>query len=286
MSSYSPLQSAASSADAHRPDMYDELRQEHESLQRRYDELQIMVRHQQKMFIMVKELYGEQVNRVCIADLENSLATTNITALPVQDQAVVQALCAVASAHDTYTSEHAQRMTSRAVAIARRLGSSEEEIQLLHLATLFHDIGKVGIPDTLLRKSGPLTPEEWEVVRQHPRIGEQILEEIGGIFSRAARIVVSHHERWDGMGYPDKLAGEVIPMSARIISVIDAYDAMTSERSYRKPLSDEQARMELKRCMGSQFDPRVVEAFLDTTDDTIDPQETTEQLPFDVAALP
>ena len=133
---------------------------------------------------------------------------------------------------------------------------------VVDLSALLHDIGKVGIPDAILHKPGPLTADEWKVMRQHPEIGRQILQQAGGIFGVLARIVVAHHERWDGAGYPLGLTQESIPLAARILAVVDSFDAMTARRVYREPLTIEEARQELQRCAGSQYDPEVVDAFL------------------------
>lgn len=185
------------------------------------------------------------------------------TMIPVQ---TVQALTAVASAHDRGTDEHAHRMLTLAAATARQMQRPEDEMLLLQLATLLHDIGKIGIPDAILHKPGPLTDEEWAVMRRHPEIGHQILAQVGGVFQHLAEIVVAHHERWDGKGYPRGISGENIPMSARILTVVDSYDAMTSRRVYREPLSVEYAKAELLRCSGTQYDPDVVQAFLRVLD--------------------
>jgi HD-GYP domain-containing protein (c-di-GMP phosphodiesterase class II) len=182
----------------------------------------------------------------------------------VRQETVVLAVQALAaSAHDRETGDHAQRVMQLAEAIARQLAQSEEEIYLLRLAALLHDIGKIGIPDVILLKPGPLTHEEWDLMHRHPDIGRQVLEQAGGIFHPLASIVGTHHERWDGRGYPNGVARDQIPLGARILAVVDSYDAMTSPRVYqRNLLSAAQARAELQRCAGSQFDPRVVGAFL------------------------
>ncbi|MEO8971777.1 MAG: amino acid permease, partial [Ktedonobacteraceae bacterium] len=187
--------------------------------------------------------------------------TENLTQNTILMQ-TLQALTAVASAHDKGTDEHAHRMLTLAAATARQMQRPEEEMHLLQLAALLHDIGKIGIPDAILHKPGPLNDEEWAVMRRHPEIGRQILAQVGGVFQHLAEIVVAHHERWDGKGYPRGISGEDIPMSARILTVVDSFDAMTSRRVYHEPLPVEQAKTELLRCSGTQFDPRVVEAFL------------------------
>ena len=189
--------------------------------------------------------------------------TQRSVVMPVQ---AVQALAAMARAHDRSTGEHAHRLVRLAEATARELGHPEEQMHMVRLSALLHDIGKVGVPDAILHKPGKLNDEEWVEMRKHPEIGRQILEQVGGTFSHIAGIVAAHHERWDGLGYPSRLSGEDIPLAARIITVVDAYDAMTERRVYREPLSDEAARMELQRCSGQQFDTRVVEAFLAALD--------------------
>jgi len=130
---------------------------------------------------------------------------------------------------------------------------------------LLHDIGKIGIPDAILLKPGPLTPEEWKVMRTHPEIGKRLIERIP--FLRGAiPIVYSHHEKWDGSGYPRGLGGADIPLGARIFAVVDAFDAMTFGRPFRRPLTVGAALAELDRCSGTQFEPAVVRAFVDACD--------------------
>lgn len=218
-------------------------------------------------------------DRVCIPDdvameaeeVEKDvahLADDKSGELPTQTEIVaVQALTLAASTHDRGTDAHAQRMVRLAEATARVLGQSGEELHQIRLAALLHDIGKIGIPDAILRKPGPLTAEEWGIMRRHPEIGRQILEQMGGVFQCLADIIVAHHERWDGQGYPQGLARDEIPLSARVLSVVDSYDAMTSRRPYREPMSVSEARAELQRCAGRQYDPQVVEAFLHILDE-------------------
>ncbi|MCH8949612.1 MAG: HD-GYP domain-containing protein, partial [Chloroflexi bacterium] len=130
---------------------------------------------------------------------------------------------------------------------------------------LLHDVGKIGVPDQILHKPGPLTPEEWDKMKRHPMIGYDMLRDIS-FLSEAATIVRCHHERFDGKGYPRGLAGDEIPLGARIFSAADAFDAMTSDRTYRKALRPEAARDEIIRHSGTQFDPQVVQAFLEAYD--------------------
>jgi len=204
-------------------------------------------------------------NRVCLAGEEMAVMQEVLAKTgdgQMSDGIAVQALSAAAHVHDRGTSIHARRMVHLAEATARMLGRPAEELHLIRLAALLHDIGKIGVPAAILNKPGPLSEEEWAVMSRHPEIGRQVLVQTGGIFVLLSRIVVAHHERWDGDGYPYGLAKEAIPLGARILSVVDAYDAMISERPYREAISDADARAELERCAGSQFDPQVVEAFL------------------------
>lgn len=204
-------------------------------------------------------------NRVCLPDeVDVALIKESKSRQLSQytEQKILQTISTMATYHDQETQAHANRMMRLAEATMRVLGRSEDEIVLVRLAAQLHDIGKIGIPEAILHKPAPLTEEEWEIMRSHPQIGQQILTQAKGQFGLVSHIVVAHHERWDGQGYPYRLAQQEIPLGARILSVIDAYDAMTSSRPYREALSDEIARTELQRCAGTQFDPQVVDAFL------------------------
>jgi putative nucleotidyltransferase with HDIG domain len=170
------------------------------------------------------------------------------------------ALVATLDARDQYTAGHSAAVAIYARDIARRMGMSEEKQELVHLCGLVHDIGKIGLPAGLLEKPGPLTLEERRQMEQHSEIGERILRNVDD-YSVIADIVRSHHERIDGMGYPDGLHGEEIPLLARIIGVADAYDAMTSDRPYREALPSRVARMRLAQAVETQFDTTVVAAF-------------------------
>jgi diguanylate cyclase (GGDEF)-like protein len=173
-----------------------------------------------------------------------------------------EALATALEAKDAYTAEHARSIVDQAEAVGRRLGLEEPELKDLRLGAAFHDIGKIAIPEPILNKRGPLTPEERALVEQHTVIGEQILAPVEFLAS-VRRIVRHEHERWDGGGYPDGLAGEAIPLGSRIILACDALHAMTSDRPYRRAMSDEEAYAELRRHSGTQFDPRVVAALLE-----------------------
>jgi putative nucleotidyltransferase with HDIG domain len=170
------------------------------------------------------------------------------------------ALVATLDARDQYTAGHSAAVAIYATDIAQRMGLSEEKQELVHLCGLVHDIGKIGLPAGLLEKPGPLTLEERRQMEQHSEIGERILRNVDD-YSEIADIVRSHHERIDGMGYPDGLQGDEIPLLARIIGVADAYDAMTSDRPYREALPSRVARMRLAQAVETQFDTAVVAAF-------------------------
>jgi diguanylate cyclase (GGDEF)-like protein len=159
---------------------------------------------------------------------------------------------------DAYTGEHSERVAALAARIARRLDFDEGEVELVRLAGSLHDVGKLAIPEEILRKPGELNETERLVLERHPQIGHRMLENLGA--EPIADWVLHHHERWDGSGYPHRLRGEEIPFGSRIIFVADAYDAMTSERVYREALTPEEALEELSRCAGTQFDPTVVDA--------------------------
>jgi len=180
-------------------------------------------------------------------------------------QAVVVALTSALDARDEYTGRHSSETSELAVRVGERLGMSPEERDMLAQIAVLHDVGKLGIPTNVLLKQGPLDGSEKALMREHPVIGERILSGIAGL-SEVARAVRCEHERWDGHGYPDGLAGEQIPLAARIVFACDAWHAMTSDRPYRKAMSHADARAELTRCSGSQFDPDVVLAFLSSID--------------------
>ena len=170
-------------------------------------------------------------------------------------------LAKAVDARDAYTGSHSERVGDLAARIARRLGVEEPQVELTRLAASLHDLGKLAIPEEILRKPDALNDAERLVLERHPQIGYRMLESLG--VDPIAEWVLHHHERWDGHGYPHGLRRDEIPLGARIIFVADAYDAMTSERLYREPLSPAEALAELERCAGSQFDPGVVAAFAD-----------------------
>jgi putative nucleotidyltransferase with HDIG domain len=173
----------------------------------------------------------------------------------------IAALAASIDAKDHYTHGHSQKVMEYSVEIAKEMGLSEEEITNIKFAGLLHDVGKIGIDDSILKKETALTPEERKEIEKHPVYGYKIVEKIE-FLKKARKYIYHHHERWDGKGYPEGLKGENIPLGARIISVADTYDAMTSSRSYRKALPEYIAIEEIKEHSGSQFDPQIVKVFL------------------------
>jgi diguanylate cyclase (GGDEF)-like protein len=168
-------------------------------------------------------------------------------------------LAKAVDARDTYTGSHSERVSELAARVANRVGLDPEQVELTRLAGSLHDLGKLAIPEEILRKPGALADSERLVLERHPQIGFRMLDSLG--VDPVADLVLHHHERWDGAGYPDGLRGESIPLGARIIFVVDAYDAMTSDRIYRPKRSSEAALAELRRCAGTQFDPGIVAAF-------------------------
>jgi putative nucleotidyltransferase with HDIG domain len=169
-------------------------------------------------------------------------------------------------ADDAYTGLHSQDVVSLVLAVADELGLDARARREAEFTALLHDVGKVKIPKEIINKPGKLTPEEREIINTHTIEGEQMLEKIGGMLGDVGRLVRSCHERWDGGGYPDAIAGEQIPLVARIVCACDAFSAMTTDRSYRKAMSRDEAVEELRRCAGTHFDPRVVEALVAVAD--------------------
>jgi len=172
----------------------------------------------------------------------------------------LEALASALDLKDAETEGHCQRVTAMTIVIARAMGVAEAELRQIARGAFLHDIGKMGIPDSILRKPGPLTPEETTIMRTHCDIGYQVLERIP-FLREASEIVLAHQEKFDGTGYPRNLRAEQIPLGARIFAVADTLDAMISDRPYRKALPMAAAKDEIRRHAGSQFDPRVVEIF-------------------------
>ena len=173
----------------------------------------------------------------------------------------LEAFRIVLAERDPHTSDHAQRLQELALSLGKRVGLSEYQLGKLKLLALLHDMGKIGIPDSILFKTYILTPSEWKKMREHSRIGYRMARNIPD-FAPIAQEILYHHEHWDGTGYPEGLKGEKIPFLSRIISIVDTYDVMQSRRPYKGPISKTKALKEIKRCAGTQFDPQLVEIFL------------------------
>ncbi len=187
---------------------------------------------------------------------------------------VIFALARTVEARDAYTEGHVQRLAHYSVAIGRRLGLSEDELTALRYGALLHDVGKIGIDETIIQKRGPLSPTEYRVMQQHTLIGERIIAPLR-MSAKIGPIVRGHHERWDGAGYPDGLAGESIPLGARVVAVTDAFDAMTTQRPYNRVLNLNEALKRLWDGCGTAWDPRIITIFADllTENDMLFPLE-------------
>lgn len=175
--------------------------------------------------------------------------------------ATMQALATAVDAKDAYTKGHSNRVAAFSRDLATYLGLSLDEVDAIYRAGTLHDVGKIGVPDKILKKTSPLTPEEAAAMQTHPVLGELIVKKAPQLETLVPG-VRSHHERWDGTGYPDRLTGEQIPMMARVLAVADTFDAMTSDRPYRKGLDIDVALEEIRNAAGTQFDPRIAAAFV------------------------
>jgi HD-GYP domain-containing protein (c-di-GMP phosphodiesterase class II) len=221
------------------------------------DEAAELVQAKEQLLVLARDVNAlYQAERVRARELETALE-----ALQENYLATVRTLAFIVEAKDSSTREHLERTHDYAKALARVVTGGDVDVEQSY-GFLLHDVGKVGIPESILCKPGPLTTEEYEVMKTHPLIGVQIVAPIR-FLGDATQIIRCHHERWDGKGYPDGLAEENIPLSARIFSVCDTFDAMTSDRPYRRALPFDDAVSEIDRCSGTQFDPDVVTAFVE-----------------------
>jgi putative nucleotidyltransferase with HDIG domain len=177
----------------------------------------------------------------------------------------VTTLALAVDAKDPYTQGHSQKVSDYSVLLAEELGLRMEEVEAVRLGGLLHDVGKVGISAAILGKNGPLNADEWEAMKEHAALGDQLLEPLQSI-AHIRRMIRHHHEMFDGSGYPDCLGGDKIPLGARIIAIADAYDTITSDRTYNKARTPAEALMELKRCAGAQFDPDLVRLFIELSE--------------------
>ena len=200
----------------------------------------------------------EQMNMIASINLELKKSKEDLERAYLES---IETLRFTVEAKDKYTKGHSDRVSEYSLLIGKKIGLSPEELKKLRIGGLFHDIGKIGVPDSILLKTEKLTDEEYSEIKNHPAIGKHILSS-ASIFSDILPIVYHHHEKFDGTGYPGKLKGEEIPLLARIAAIADTFDAMISKRSYRDALSIDIAKEEIKRCAGTQFDPKLVDAFL------------------------
>ena len=193
---------------------------------------------------------------------ERRVRLEQLTELNCAYRGTALVLAEVVDADDAYTGMHTRDVVDLSLGVADRLGLEAERRRKVEFGALLHDVGKVAIPNAIINKPGPLDPAEWEIMRRHTVEGQRLLDNVGGAMSEIGAIVRASHERWDGGGYPDGLAGEAIPLESRIVSGCDAFNAMTTTRSYREAMTPAAAAAELVRCAGTQFDPVVVEALL------------------------
>lgn len=200
----------------------------------------------------------EAISNISGSALQRALLQEDLEANFIE---TVLALANTLEARHTQTADHSQKLAFWAQETLRFVGGSPTELQDIRLAALLHDIGKIGVPDEILQKNGPLTPDEWKTMKRHPEIGAEIVAPIQKL-STVAPIIHAHQEKYDGSGYPFGLKGETIPLSARVLAAVDAFGAMTEDRVYREARSPKQAVEELQACAGTQFDPQVVAAFV------------------------
>jgi HD-GYP domain-containing protein (c-di-GMP phosphodiesterase class II) len=193
---------------------------------------------------------------------ERRVRLQQLTELNGAYRGTAMVLAEVVDADDAYTGMHTRDVVDLSLEVADRMGLGSEQRRKVEFGALLHDVGKVAIPNEIINKPGPLSNAEWVVMRTHTIEGQRMLDRVGGTMSEVGAVVRGSHERWDGGGYPDGLTGEEIPLEARIICACDAYNAMTTTRSYREAMGPPAAAAELVRCAGSQFDPKVVEALL------------------------
>lgn len=223
------------------------------------DELKVTVKRAIETFEL------KQRNTQLVQDLTGALSQLEEVSL-----GTIRALADALDAKCDYTSGHSLRVSQYALLIGKNMGLTPEELRDLELGGILHDIGKIGVPESILWKPAKLSPEETAIMAEHPVKSAQIIGDLPSL-QKAKCFVMHHHEFMDGSGYPDKLAGDNIPLGARIILVADAYDAMTSDRPYRKAIGHERAIQELKKCAGRQFDPKIVEILVGVLGESAEP---------------
>jgi len=213
----------------------------------------------------VKSSPDQRIKRV-VREAEERMYMYKLTVDSSARSAILRALVRSLGAKSHETEEHVRRLEDMALAVGRKIGLPSMELHRLSLLASLHDIGKISLPEELLVKAGELTDDEWKIIKEHAEIGHRMASSTEE-FAHVADDILHHHERWDGSGYPDGLAGEEIPLLSRIIAVVDAYDAMRSARPYSSSRSSSEAVAELRRCAGSQFDPELVEVFASLVED-------------------
>ncbi len=179
-----------------------------------------------------------------------------------ENHELVECITSALDARDPYTGDHSRRVSDMACFLCRKMKMTESEVQEIHIAGHLHDIGKIGVPDRVLLKEGRLNDEEWQLMKKHPQIGAEIMSK-SEHFTRIAAILLHHHERWDGKGYPFGAKDEEIPIGARVIAICDSIDAMASKRSYRNALPLEVVRKEIQKNIGIMYDPEIAQLALD-----------------------
>jgi putative two-component system response regulator len=223
-----------------------------------FDNTEVLLRI--KNLLETRALYKELKRHTETLDQRVKERTRQLAEAQVE---LLNRLAVLSEYKDDDTSQHTQRIGALAAVVAHALGQSEEEVELLRLAAPLHDIGKIGVPNHILLKTGKLSPSEFEIMRSHTNVGGEVFANSQfPVLKLARQIALYHHERWDGCGYPQRLKGDQIPLSARIVAVVDTFDALIHGRPYKRGLSFQEAKKELQGQAGRQFDPRIVEVFL------------------------
>ncbi len=222
---------------------------------------------EEKLAIAQSLRYAEELRELYAAErAQRRIAEDALTRLEASYRTTVRALAAALELRDDQTGAHAERVTELALRLAERVAPELASDPELEFGFLLHDLGKIGVPDAVVLKPGPLDSDEMEVMRRHVELGEQIVARVPYLDGLAQQVIAAHHERWDGKGYPRGLVGEEIPLPARIFAVVDTFDAMTNDRPYRQALPIEEAFAEIRSGAGTQFDPEVVRAFVSLVD--------------------
>ncbi|MBI4461675.1 MAG: diguanylate cyclase, partial [Acidobacteria bacterium] len=214
-----------------------------------------------RLFATGPEAFEEVYRRLEHVTESLGVDATKMGDLPAPVLETVTSLAFAIDAKDHYTQGHSQNVARYSVALGRRLALSEKDVEELRLAAILHDVGKIGVPERILHKPGPLEREEFDMMKEHAALGAKILEPLRTI-TNIQKIVRHHHERIDGTGYPDGLKGETIPLASRIVAIADAFDTMVSERTYKRARTQVEAIEELQRCAGTQFDSKLVKEFV------------------------